>query len=148
MLKSTVGRRHNTATPRRERLLAMKFKRQSPLKKKARRGFRGYPVATVAFYGPDDRRATKVAVGVIGAEGSEPSALERWVSTESDVRTDPAIGLEILKFIESQGVKSVVMADRIIGCPHEEGTDYPDGQICPHCQFWAHRDRLSGLVLL
>ena len=97
--------------------------------------------------GPDDRRATKVAVGVIGAEGAEPSALERWVSSESDVRTDPAIGLEILNFIESQGVKSVVMADRIIGCPHEEGTDYPDSQICPHCPFWAHRDRWSGHVL-
>ena len=57
------------------------------------------------------------------------------VSAESDVRTDPAIGLEILNFIESQGVKSVIMADRIIGCPHEEGTDYPDGQSCPHCPF-------------
>ncbi|SEJ90916.1 hypothetical protein SAMN05192539_102313 [Paraburkholderia diazotrophica] len=31
------------------------------LAKKARRGFCGYPVATVAFYGPDDRRATKVS---------------------------------------------------------------------------------------
>ena len=125
----------------------MKFKHQSPLKKKVRRGFRGYPVATVAFYGPDDRRATKVAVGIVAAEGAEPSALERWFSTESDVRTDPAIGLEILNFIEAQGAKSVVMADRIIGCPHEEGTDYPDGQICPHCPFWAHRDRWSGNVL-
>jgi len=42
------------------RLVLMKFKRrfQSPLNKKARRGFRGYPVATVAFYGPDDTRAS------------------------------------------------------------------------------------------
>jgi hypothetical protein len=23
--------------------------------------------------------------------------------------------------------KPVVMADRILGCPHEEGVDYPDG---------------------
>lgn len=125
----------------------MKFKRQSSLKKKARRGFRGYPVGTVAFYGPDDRRATKVAVGVVAAEGAEPSAVARWFSAESDVRSDPAIGLEIVNFIEAQGVKSVVMADRIIGCPHEEGTDYPDGQVCPHCPFWAHRDRWSGNVL-
>lgn len=125
----------------------MKFKRQSSLKKKARCGFRGYPVGTVAFYGPDDRRATKVAVGVVAAEGAEPSAVERWFSAESDVRSDPGIGLEIVNFIEAQGVKSVVMADRIIGCPHEEGTDYPDGQVCPHCPFWAHRDRWSGNVL-
>ncbi len=125
----------------------MTFKRQSPLKKKARRGFRGYPIATVAFYGPDDRRATKVTVGIVAAEAAEPSVLERWFSTDADVRADPAIGLEILKFIEAQGVKSVVMADRIIGCPHEEGTDYPDGGSCPHCPFWAHRDRWSGNVL-
>ena len=36
----------------------MRFKRRSnsPLKKRARHDFRGYPVATVAFYGPDDQR--------------------------------------------------------------------------------------------
>lgn len=22
-----------------------------------------------------------------------------------------------------------------LGCPREEGIDYPDGQICPHCPF-------------
>ena len=57
----------------------MKVKRgsQLPLKKKARRGFRGYPVATVAFYGPDDTRASKVAVGIVATEGAEPMALER-----------------------------------------------------------------------
>jgi hypothetical protein len=27
-----------------------------PLTRTANRGFRGYPIATVAFYGPDDRR--------------------------------------------------------------------------------------------
>jgi len=125
----------------------MKLKHQSPLKKKARRGFRGYPVATLAFYGPNDRHATKAAVDIVAAEGAEPSVLERWFSTDTDVRTDPAIGLEILAFIEAHGAKSVVMANRIMGCPHEEGTDYPDGQVCPHCPFWAHRDRFSGEVL-
>ena len=125
----------------------LKFSRQSPLKKKARRGFRGYPLATVAFYGPDDQHATKVAVGIVAGEGAEPSALERWFSTDADVRRDPDIGLEIFNFAEAHGVKSVVMADRIIGCPHEEGTDYPDGQTCPQCPFWSHRDRWSGDVL-
>ncbi len=104
-------------------------------------------MATVAFYGPDGRRATKVAVGIVTAEGGEPSALERWYSDDTDVRTDPGITEKILTFIEAKGVKSVVMADRIMGCPHEEGADYPDGQVCPHCSFWAHRDRFSGEVL-
>lgn len=128
-------------------MVRVKFKRQSLLKKKARRGFQGYPLATVAFYGPDDRHATKVAVGIVVTEGAEPDALERWFSEDTDVRTDPTIGDEVLKFTEAHGVKSIVMADRIIGCPHEEGIDYPDGQVCPQCPFWAHRDRWSGDVL-
>ena len=34
------------------------------LRKKARKGMRGWPVGTVAFYGPDLSRASKVAVGI------------------------------------------------------------------------------------
>ncbi len=120
---------------------------QSPLKKKARRGFRGYPIATIAFYGPDNTRATKVAVGIVPGEGAEPEVLERWFAKESDVRTDREIGREILEFIEGHSVKSVVMTDRIIGCPHEEGVDYPTGQKCPQCPFWSYRDRWTGDVL-
>jgi len=52
------------------------------LEKRAKQGFRGYPIATIAFYG-------------------------------------------------------------IIGCPHEEGTDYPEGKSCPQCPFWAGRDRFT-----
>lgn len=120
---------------------------QSPLKKKARRGFRGYPVATIAFYGPDDSHATKVAVGIVAAEGAEANPLERWFAENSDVRSDPAISKAIAEFMERHGVRSVVMTDRIIGCPHEEGVDYPDGQACPRCPFWANPDRWSGEVL-
>jgi hypothetical protein len=119
----------------------------SPLKKKARRGFRGYPVATVALYGPDDTYATKVAVGIVASEDADPDPLARWVTEDRDVRSDPAIGKEILAFIERHGVKTVVMTDRIIGCPHEEGVDYPEGHPCPKCPFWAHRDRWTGEIL-
>ena len=142
-----AGRRHTTGDGKGDGVVRMKIKHHSPLRKKARRGFRGYPVATVAFYGPDDRHATKVAVGIVTAEGSEPSGLERWYSDDTDVRTDAGIGQAIVEFIESRGVKSVVMAARIMGCPHEEGRDYPDGQVCPRCSYWAHRDRFSGEVL-
>ena len=102
---------------------------------------------TVAFYGPDNTRATKVAVGIITAEGTKADPLERWFAEAGDVRSDPAIGREILEFIGRHGVKSVVATDRIIGCPHEEGVDYPDGQVCPRCPFWAHRDRWTGEVI-
>jgi hypothetical protein len=117
------------------------------LTKRSNRGFRGYPVATVAFYGSDDRRASKVAVGVVTREGAEPADLERWFSDTSDVRDDEGINKAIVEFIEHQGVKTVVVAERIIGCPHEEGVDYPSGDKCPKCPFWATRDRWSGDVL-
>ena len=129
--------------------MARKLRRRprSPLDKKARRGFRGYPVATVAFYGPSNESASKVAVGIVSAEGAEADPLERWFADDRDVRTDSTIGEEILAFIRQHGAKTVVMSDSIIGCPHEEGTDYPEGEVCPQCPFWAHRDRWSGEII-
>jgi len=51
----------------------MKIKRKpSELAKRAKRGFRGYPVATIAFYGPSAERASKVAVAIVEREGAEP----------------------------------------------------------------------------
>jgi hypothetical protein len=120
-----------------------KHRSDSPLKGKARRGFRGYPVATVAFYGPDDQRASKVAVGIVTAEGAAP-ILRRRFTEEGDARKDPAISSEILRHIQDHGVMSVIATDGIIGCPHEEGIDYPEGEVCPQCPFWADRDRWAG----
>jgi hypothetical protein len=122
----------------------LKRRSDSPLKKRARRGFRGYPAATIAFYGPDDEHANKVAVGIVAEEDGDPDPLERWFRRDGDIRADPEVAHEIHEFIRIHGVKSVVMTDRIIGCPHEEGVDYPDGSVCPQCPFWAHRDRWTG----
>ena len=123
----------------------MKIKRTpTKLEKTARKGHRGYPVATVAFYGPDGTRASKVAVGIIPAEDAEASELKTWSSETSDVRRDAHIGEEILGFIRENGAATAVMTDRLIGCPHEEGIDYPEGSVCPACPYWANRDRFSG----
>ena len=117
------------------------------LRKRAKKGLRGYPVATIAFYGPDDSRASKAAVGIVLEDGAEAAVLERWHSDIIDVRTDPHTNEQILAFIRSNEVKSVVLVDRIIGCPHEEGIDYPEGEKCPRCPFWAVRDRWSGSII-
>jgi len=99
-------------------------------------------VATVALYGPTDTVATKTAVGIVRAEGQEPD-LRRWFSKGGDIRTDPEIEREVVEFIHAQGVKSVIMTGGIIGCPHEEGIDYPEGKSCPECPYWAGRDRFT-----
>jgi hypothetical protein len=114
--------------------------------KRRQKGFRGYPVATVEFYGPTDKRASKVAVGIIRSEGAGADPLERWFSETTDVRADAEIIEAILRFVEQHGAKTVASIDGIIGCPHEEGIDYPEGEKCPQCPFWANRDRWSGEV--
>jgi hypothetical protein len=80
----------------------------------------------VAFYGPTDKLATKVAVSIILTENNQPDFLQCWFSDgELDVRSDPAIGEQVMAFLKAHAARSTVVADRIIGCPHEEGTDYP-----------------------
>ena len=127
--------------------MSLKERFTKALRKKADRGFFGFPVATVAFYGPDDKIATKVAVGIVLAEAEEPAFLERWFSESRDVRNDHEVNEKILKFIRAHEVKSVALVDRIVGCPHEEGVDYPEGSTCQQCPFWANRDRWSGEVV-
>ncbi len=118
--------------------------RWASLQKKARRGFRGYPIGTIALYGPDDRRASKIVAAIVAGEGRPPDPLQRWHAETGDVRWDAAIGEEVAAFFREHGARTIVAADRIIGCPHEEGIDYPEGTTCPRCPFWANRDRWTG----
>jgi hypothetical protein len=123
-------------------ILERRFRKS--LRKRVRRGFRGYPVATVAYYGPDDQRASKVVVGITNGEGQEVAELRRWFSETGDVRFDPVINRQMVEFIEGHAVQTVAGVERIIGCPHEEGVDYAQGGVCPACPYWAHRDRWTG----
>jgi hypothetical protein len=123
----------------------MKIKREpTRLEKKARRGHRGYPVATLAFYGPDASRASKVVVGIILSEGGGATEMKKWFSDSADVRRDASIGHEIIEFIEEHAGRTFVLSPGIIGCPHEEAIDYPEGEVCPQCPYWATRDRWTG----
>jgi hypothetical protein len=92
-----------------------------------------FPIGTVAFYGPDDRTTTKIAAGVILHDGAN-AIIQRWVAT--DVTTNPKVQLELRAFFLQHGVKSVAMSDGNMGCPHEEGPDFPHGEDCPFCPFW------------
>ena len=106
-----------------ERMLERARKR---LRKRAKRGLRGYPVATVALYGPDDTRATKLTVGIVPAEDVDLTDFRRWFSEGADIRNDAG---EVLAFINAAGARSIVMTDRIIGCLHEEASRLPSAQL-------------------
>jgi hypothetical protein len=93
------------------------------LSKRAKKGFRGWPLATVARYGPDDSTATKLTVGIVPAEEAEATDLQRWFSKEqADIRDDIRVAEEVLAFITGAGAKSVVMTYQIIGCPMKKAS--------------------------
>ncbi len=114
--------------------------------KKVRRGSKGFPVATIAVYGPTNQVALKLVCGIVKHDGAEAEPMKKWFS-EKDLRKSEKILGEVLTFIEENHVKSVSMIDKIIGCPHEEGIDYPEGESCPECKYWHGRDRFTHELL-
>ncbi len=86
-------------------------------------------------------------IGIVVSEKDEVSELRKWFADTTDVCQDLTVNQEILAYLDQHRVQRVVMIDRIIGCPHEEGVDYPEGEPCPRCPYWAHRDRWTGEAL-
>ena len=121
----------------------LKGEAKKAFSKKVKKGFKGYPIATIALYGPTDKKATKLVVGIIRQEHGEAEQMKKWYS-DNDVVKESGVFEEVLEFIKTNDAKSVVMADRISGCPHEEGIDYPEGESCPLCPFWRGRNRWTG----
>jgi SEC-C motif len=101
-----------------------------------------YPIGTIALYGPDDSTTTKIVAAVIRRENSEP-ILERWVGTS--IGNNPKVRRQIREFFDRHHVKSVVATDGNLGCPHEEGLDFPSGEDCPFCPFWAGKQGSARL---
>lgn len=114
--------------------------------KKARKGKKGYPIATVAYYGPTNVVATKLVCAIIKYDGAEIEPMGKWFS-ENDIRKSEKILGEVLAFIEENEANTVTMIEEIIGCPHEEGIDYPDSESCPKCSYWKGRDRFTHEML-
>lgn len=107
----------------------------------------GFPIATIAFYGANDQTASKVVVGIFASANAEEPTLKKWFVSEGDIRSNTDITLQIVESLQESHVERVSMADRIIGCPHEEGIDYQSGGHCPECTFWANRDRFTGELI-
>jgi hypothetical protein len=125
--------------------MSLKLRRQREwLQKRICQPKAEFPLGTLAWYGPDDRRAAKAVAAVLDDDDSGPVAMERWWQSDFDIRDDDEVLGGVVDFFRENGVRRVVMVDRIFGCPHEEGEDYPEGGVCPECTFWAHRDRFTG----
>jgi MFS family permease len=115
----------------------------------SRRFFYGWLIVAVAF------GVILIGAGTRSAPGALLLGIEAdtgW--TKAQISLAGAAGLLLLGLggpvsgvlIDRFGVRSVAMVDRIIGCPHEEGVDYPEGEECPECPFWRGKDRFDHAV--
>jgi len=69
--------------------------------------------------------ATKMVASIVNGEREEDiGEMRKWFASGHDVRNDQTFAEEVWAFFAAHGVLSIVMPDRIIGCPHEEGIDY------------------------
>jgi hypothetical protein len=113
------------------------------LRRRAKQGDVGFPKATLAFYGPNNKRASKAVLGIFLRDDAE-AIIHRYFTEDIDARYAIDIQENILARIREHDVRSFIMMEEIFGCPHEEGIDYPKGESCPQCPFWKGRDRFAA----
>jgi len=49
------------------------------LQRRTQKGFQGYPLAIVVFYGHNDKIATKAVIGIIKKAGGSPESIKKWI---------------------------------------------------------------------
>ena len=92
-----------------------------------------YPLATITYHGPDPETATKIVVGILKSKDKAP-IIQSW--SGDDIAEDVESAREISLFIKGHDVVRVLTSERVLSCPHEQGIDYPDGELCPFCPDW------------
>jgi hypothetical protein len=95
-----------------------------------------FPVGTLAYYGPDNVTTTKIVAGILYSAEAKP-IIRRYVA--SDCLSNDRIQRQVFEFFADHGVKTILNPAGNIGCPHEEGKDYPKGEDCPFCPYWKGR---------
>ncbi len=102
------------------------------------------PFAVLTRYGPDDRTVTKIAVGIASSLEGNISELKRWVG--EGVASNVEVRAEIAAFLKQHRARTLVITPGVFGCPHEEGTDFPEGGDCPLCPFWKGKQGSGAVV--
>jgi len=86
--------------------------------------------------------ATKAVLGIFLNEQDE-GTIHRYQNEEKDIRYRIEVQEDIIARLREHEVRTLVMREKIFGCPHEEGVDYPVGEDCPSCSYWKGRDRFA-----
>ena len=107
------------------------------LERRAQKGFQGYPLGIIAFYGPNASIASKAVIGIVKEAGGPSENIKKWVFEKGDLRQDVPSIKELFRYIEAHNIQSLALAPGIYYCPHEPGIDFPEGGACPKCLFWS-----------
>ena len=86
-------------------------KSQKRINKRVKRGFHGYPIISIQYFGPSEALATKVEVGFIEQENAE-TMLETF-NSETDIRQDETVQTTIIKIIDRVDAQTVTLEDKV-----------------------------------
>ena len=98
-----------------------------------------FPIGILTYFGPDNKTITKIVGLVIKGPDIEPR-LRSW--SQPGVVSDPIVVAEIGSYFLENKTVDIVMTGSVLGCPHEEGVDFPLGTDCPHCKYWSSQIKL------
>lgn len=86
-------------------------KAKKRIAKQVKKGFKGYPLLSIAYFGKTSDLATQVIVTFIAEEGAEPQE-QKFVS-ETDVRNDETIQSVLIKIIDRAEANSVLEVEGV-----------------------------------
>ncbi len=81
-------------------------KAKKRIAKQVKKGFKGYPLISIAYFGKDEQCATEVVMSFTLEEGAQVQE-ERFVS-KTDAREDEVIQTTLIKVIDRANACSVV----------------------------------------
>ena len=129
----------------------MSFKRKPTALEK---GGASHPVATVAFYGPDDQHATKVVVGIVLREGAEASVVEKRSSKTDAMNGDDGERRRILLRTSSFFLRHVLRPGCLLafalltsGCTRRTEVVSCAVESLGLCHEWSERTEAEGREL-
>ncbi|MGR8949291.1 MAG: hypothetical protein ACU84Q_14695 [Gammaproteobacteria bacterium] len=86
-------------------------KAKKRIAKQVQKGFRGYPLISIEYFGASESLATEVIVKFILEEGA--AAEEQKLVSEDDVREDETIQSVLVKIIERADANSVTEVEGV-----------------------------------
>ena len=66
-----------------------------------------HPLATIAAYGPDTTRATKLVVSILRNGQTYPSEMRSWSTDAGDVRNDRVIAAEVADWLPPRAYREM-----------------------------------------